>query len=90
MSAKHKDLEFQLEDMGGQPRTFKDFGEACALAVAVAASDGRPVNLDVLAWSRAAARAYGGEAGAEQYDGDPEASVFDRIVIRAESQGRIA
>ena len=90
MSAKHKDLEYQLEDAGGATRTFKSFEDACALAVSVAASDGRPVNLDVLCWSRAAARVYGGDAGAEIYDEDPEASVFDRIVIRAESQGRIA
>jgi|HubBroStandDraft_5_1064220.scaffolds.fasta_scaffold1095510_2 hypothetical protein len=90
MSRGHKDLDFQLEDAGGTTRTFKKFDEACALAVAVSASTGHEVNLDVLAWSRAAARAYGGDAGAEQYDEDPEASVHDRIVIKADSQGRVS
>lgn len=90
MAKGHKDLEFQLEDAGGNTRTFKSFDEAAGLAVAVAASTGKEVELNVLTWSRAAAKAYAGDYGVEVYEEDPEASVHDRIVIKAESQGRVA
>ena len=86
----HKDLEFQLEDAGGTTRTFKSFDEACGLAVSISASTGKEVEVNVLAWSKGAAKAWAGDYGIEQYEEDPEASVHDRIVIRAESQGRIA
>jgi hypothetical protein len=90
MAKGHKDLEFQLEDAGGSTRTFKSFDEACGLAVAIAASTGREVEVNVLTWTKAAAKAYAGDHGVEVYEEDPEASVHDRIVIRAESQGRVA
>jgi hypothetical protein len=48
------------------------------------------VHIDVVTWSRAAAKKWGGEYGLEVYDSDPEASVHDRIVIKAESQGHVA
>jgi len=86
----HSDLEFAVDDASGRQRTFRTFDEAAGFAVAVAASTGRAVNVDVLAWSRAAARFYGGDYGAEQYDEDPVASVFDRIVVRADHVGRVA
>lgn len=90
MSKGHKDLEFQLEDAGGATQTFKDLGEACVLAISISISTGREVELNVLAWSKAAARAYAGDYGVEVYEEDPEASVHDRITIKAESHGRIA
>jgi len=49
----------------------------------------KPVNVDVIVYSRAAARAWGGDSAVEVYDADPDASVHERIVIRAESLGRI-
>ncbi len=90
MSKGHKDLEFQLEDAGGNTRTFKNFDEACGLAVSIAASNGKEVELNVLAWSKAAAKAWAGDYGVEVYEEDPEASVHERIVIKADAQGRIA
>jgi hypothetical protein len=84
-----KDLEFAVDDVGGRERIFKSFDEAAAFAVSIAASTGRTVNLDVLTWSRAAARKWQGDSGAEAYDEDPEASVFERIEIRADSVGRV-
>ena len=86
MAKRHKDLEFQLEDAGGSTRTFKTFDEACGLA----ASTGREVTIDVLAWSKAAARVWAGDYGVEVYEEDPEASVHERIVIKADAQDRIA
>ena len=84
-------LEYAVNDASGTQRIFKTFGKAAELAVAMSASHGgTPVNVDVLCWTRGAAVAYGGDVSGEIYDEDPEASVHDRIVIRAESQGRIA
>jgi hypothetical protein len=85
-----KNLEFAVNDHSGRERIFKTFDAACGFAVAMATADGNHHNIDVLAWSEAAARAWGGEEGVESYREDPDASVTDRIVIKAERQGRIA
>lgn len=90
MAKHHKDLEFAVDDAGGRQRTFKDFDEAAGFAIAIAASNGQPVNLDVLISSKSAARAWGGDDAVEQYNEDPDASVSDRIIIRAEHIGRVA
>lgn len=93
MAKTHKDLEFEVESHGAgsqQSRNFKSWPEACGFAVALAASTGATVNVDVLAWSEGAARAWSGDDGVEQYREDPDASVFDRITIKADSKGRIA
>lgn len=84
-AAKHKDLEFQVKD-----RTFRSFEEAAAHAVVVSATSGEPAHIDVITWSRGAAKAWAGDYGMEVYEEDPEASVHDRIVVRAQAQGRIA
>jgi hypothetical protein len=85
-----KNLEFAVDDSSGHERIFHTFEEAAAFAISLATSTGAKVNLDVLAWDRKAAKAWGGDYAAEEYDADPDASVHDRIVIRADSQGRIA
>ena len=74
----------------GQRRIFRTFDEAAGFAVALSASDGRRSVVNVLVWSRAGARFYAGDDGVEMYDQDPEASVFERIAIRAYNLGRIA
>lgn len=89
MAKTHKDLEFHVDTPSGT-KVVKNFNEATGLAVSLAASTGQEVKLDVVAWSRSAARHYAGDDGVQMYEEDPEASVFDRIVIRAESKGRIA
>lgn len=81
---KHKDLEYHIGN-----GVFRDVHDASSTAIAMALSRGEPVTLDVVCWSRAAAVAYAGADGGDQYDADPEASVFDRIVIRATSQGPV-
>jgi hypothetical protein len=90
-AARHKDLEFAVsKEKTSQEKIFKTFEDACAHAVAMAVSNGENYVVDVLCWSKAAARAWGGDYGVEQYNEDPEASVSERIVIKAESLGRIA
>lgn len=85
----HKDLEFHVDTHSGT-KVVKNFDEAAALAVALSASTGSTVNIDVVTWSVAGARAYGGDYAVEEYKADPEASVHDRIAVRADSKGRIA
>ena len=86
----HKDVEYAVDDFSGNERIFKKFDEAAGFAIAKAASRGEDVNLDVLVWSRAGAKWYQGDDGAEVYDEDPDASVFERIIVRANSIGRVA
>ena len=87
-----KDLEFHVS-REGETTTLKiteKFGEACKFAIAHSASTGYSVVIDVIAWSKKAARAWGGDSAVEVFEEDPEASVHERILIKAESQGRIA
>lgn len=79
----HKDLEFAVDDASGRERVFKTFGEACGFAVALAACTGQDVNVDVLCWSEDAATAFGID------DYDHEASVTERIVIKADATGKV-
>ncbi|KKK92193.1 hypothetical protein LCGC14_2705390 [marine sediment metagenome] len=86
----HKDVEYAVDDTHGQQRTFKTFDEAAGFAVAIAAMGHPDVNLDVLIWSKAGARFYGGDEAIEHYNEDPEASVFERLEIRVNFVGRVA
>lgn len=90
MAKSHKDVEFSVDDAGGKERIFKTFDEAAGFAVAIAGSTGKTVNLDVLIYSKAGARAWGGDDAVEEYESDPDASVSERIEITAQSVGRIA
>ena len=87
----HSDVEYAVDDASGKQRTFKSSNEAAGFAVSIAMSHGKPVNLDVLVHSPAGARWYRGSSdGVAEYEEDPEASVFDRIVVSAESIGRVS
>jgi hypothetical protein len=86
---RHRDVEFAVDDASGRQRTFKVFDEAAGFAVVMAASRGQTVNLDVLIYSAAGARAWAGDDGVEQYHEDPDASVFERIEVRADAKGRV-
>lgn len=48
----------------------------------IAASNGEASSVDVLVWTEAGARWYGGDDAIERYREDPEASVFERIEER--------
>jgi hypothetical protein len=87
---KHKDLEFHVGEEGTLSATmFKTFDAACSHAISLACSKGVAVELDVCTYSKAGARAWGGDDAVETYLDDPEASVHERIIIKAESRGRI-
>ena len=85
LATEHADLEFAVDGFYTH-----DFSAAMGRAVQRALAHGQPVALDVIVWSEDAARAYGGEEAVAVYREDPEASVHDRIVVTAASQGRIA
>ncbi len=84
----HKDVEFMVSSMGRDSQ-FNTFAEAAHQAVALAASSGS-ATIDVLVYSRAGAKWYGGDHGVEVYNEDPEASVHDRIELTANPVGRVA
>ena len=86
----HKDVEYAVDDASGQQRIFKTFDEAAGFAVAIAASGKPVVDLDVLIWTKAGARFYGDSDAVEQYEEDPEASVFERLEIQVNFVGRVA
>lgn len=87
----HRDVEFQVENLFSEAEAvFDTFDEAAGFAVAAAAGKGQPVTIDVVIWSKAGARWYGGDWAVEVYEEDPEASVFERIEVKAYSKGRIA
>lgn len=83
----HKDVEFMVE-RGKDVDYFKRFDDAAAAAVHQAVARGESA-IDVLVWSRSGARWLGGDDAVEQYDEDPEASVFERIELKANMVGRI-
>lgn len=87
---RHKDVEFEVS-AGERTNTLSSWSEAATLAVAMSASrDGEEAVIDVLVHSRAGAKHWLGDLGVEVYDEDPEASVFQRISIRARDKGRIS
>ena len=87
----HKDVEYAVNDASGKQRIFKSSNEAAGFALSLAMSHGGSVNLDVLVHSPAGARWYRGSSdGVEEYNEDPDASVFDRIIVTAESTGRVS
>jgi hypothetical protein len=90
MSKKlHKDVEFAVDDgRGHYSEYYGNVDEAVAAAFNVALAYGK-ANLDVIISSRAGAKAYGGDDAVEQYDEDPEASVFERFEVRVNALGRV-
>lgn len=82
--ARHKDLEYHVGD-----EVFSEQEEAMSEAVTTAMSTGGKVHLDVVTHSEAAARAFGGDCAVEDYREDPDASVHERLIVTAESIGRV-
>ena len=87
-SKTHPQVEYAVEDGGGHERIFKTFEEAAGFAVGMATSTGES-NLDVLIFDEEGAAFYGGDDAVEQYNEDPEASVFERFEIRVNAVGRV-
>jgi hypothetical protein len=87
--ATHPDVEYAVNDASGKERTFKTFDEAAGFALSMAVSRGE-TDLDVLIWSEEGAEWYGGDDAVEQYNEDPEASVFERFEISVNAVGRVS
>lgn len=88
---KHKDVEFMVVGPHSvEDGYFDTASEAASVAVARSIGyGGEPVEINVLVSSKAGAKWYGGDYAVGVYEEDPEASVHERIVVRAESIGRI-
>ena len=80
-----KGLSFEVEE-----QKFSTFRDAAEFAVAHSALTGKKVEIDVITLSLSAAEAWAGDFGVEVYEENPEASVHERIVVQARSQGSIA
>lgn len=85
----HRDVEFAVDDTRGEEHIFKTFDEALAFAAPMALRSGVRIEIDVLAYSREGAVWWSGIDGGQDYDEDPEASVFDRLHLKITSQGRV-
>lgn len=91
MPRKSSDLEFHVStDHSTDTEIFTNFAKASAKAIQVAISHGVTMHIDVVTWTKAAARKWAGDYGVEVFNEDPEASVYERIVIKAHSDGRVA
>jgi hypothetical protein len=88
-STSHKDVEFAVDDNRGDEHIFKTFEEAAAFAAGLALTTGVRIEIDVLVHSRDGAVWWSGNDGGEQYDDDPDASVFDRLVMTIKSSGKV-
>jgi hypothetical protein len=50
---------------------------------------GDKIEIDVVCFDREAARLWAGDDGVEQYDDDPDASVFERLTVTVRSEGKV-
>lgn len=82
----HKDVEFHTRD----DKVFKTIEDAAGHAVIRGLGISAKQFIDVCIWSEDGAFWYGGNSAVEQYREDPEASVFERITLIVDSQGRVA
>ncbi len=98
---RHKDVNFQVwrPKKGVTGRAVFDarflpyntFDEAAARAITESVSTGNyKIMIDVLVYSRAGARWWAGDWGVDQYNEDPDRSVFQRIEVRASALGGIS
>lgn len=92
----HKDVEFAVgstEAPTGPIRGAfyeRTFGGAAERAVILARHGVRgKVTIDVIVNSVSGARWWGGDAAARRFRDYPEASVFERIIVRADSKWSI-
>ena len=91
MPHKSSNLEFHVgAENTTDAKIFTNFKEACAAAISEACSHGVTMHIDVITWTKAAARKWAGDYGVEVYNEDPDASVHERIVIKAEATGHVA
>lgn len=81
----HKDVEFHV-----QTQVYKTFKEACFHAVSRASCGEADITIDIVIWSKAGARWWGGDDAVTAYQEDSEASVFERLEISVNNVGRVS
>ncbi len=81
-------VEFVVGNYKDNEEYYTDIKKAILAAFNRALSSGS-CQLDVLCYSVEDARAFSGDSGEEQFESDPEASVFQRLILRVEDQGLI-
>jgi hypothetical protein len=81
--------EFHITLLNGETKVLTDFDKAIVLAFSVAISGGQSCFIDVICYSEEDAEAWGGNEAVERYQSDPDASVFERIEIKANYLGII-
>jgi len=86
----HPDVEFHVLDDQGQDRYFRTFDEAALVVFYGALRDDRWRNLQVLVRSEAGAKWWGGEDAVERFRSDPDASIFEQLKVKVNSEGMIA
>jgi hypothetical protein len=82
-----QDVEYVVV-VGTSERVFTDFDEALSFAFAAGLGIGKVI-IDVLVYSEAGARAFGGDDAVTEYRDDPEASVFRRVELTVNDMGRV-
>lgn len=82
------DLEYHVDVSTGITERYENFDDAAVAAMTVATARGESA-IDVVVWTDEGARKYGGDAAVDQYREDPEASVFERLEVRVNNQGRV-
>lgn len=86
----HKYVEFEVRAGDGHFSTFRAFEEAAGHAVTRGASTGLTHFVDVIIFSAAGARWWGGYDAVVSYKADPDASALQRIKVDAYDLGRIS
>lgn len=82
------DLEFHVPFCSGVTEIYEKFDDAAVAAMNVASAHGE-AHIDVIIWNEDGARKYGGDDAVDQYNEDPDASVFERLQVRFNNQGRV-
>lgn len=82
------DLEYHVDVSSGITERYEHFDDAAVAAMVVATTRGES-KIDVVVWNEDGARKFGGDDAVEQYLEDPDTSVFERLQVRVNNQGRV-
>ncbi len=69
-------------------RIFEDW-ETAAIYSMTLAIGGSPIQIDIVIYHEQAALKFGGTYAAERYLEDPDASVFERLTLTINNEGRV-
>lgn len=88
----HKDVQYGVTYKAGTKEQrgglYDEWADAVLAAFQHALGHGR-ANLDVVVYSEAGARWYGGDDAVTEYREDPESSVFQRFAVKVDDKGMV-